>query len=143
MLTQQRLVQRDVATIRVTGMNTSLDQPGPVSTRQPSDIDLGFNALDIAHRLIESIDQSQKKLLKKGDPGYVEGVVPIAREINFTVVHEQLSGLTASQVKEVDARYLQYVGMSLLGRRQSPGTARQSRRCNRSGGKSRHDRSRR
>jgi hypothetical protein len=123
MLTQQRLVQRDVATIRVTGMNTSLDQPGPVSTRQPSDINLGFNALDIAHRLIESIDQSQKKLLKKGDPGYVAGVVPIAREINFTVVHEQLSGLTASQVKEVDARYLQYVGrplqVDLFGRGES------------------------
>ena len=123
MLTQQRLVQRDVATIRVTGMNTSVDQPGPVSTRKPSDIDLGFNALDIAHRLIESIDQSQKKLLKKGDPGYVEGVVPIAREINFAVVYEQLSGLTASQVKEVDARYRDYEGrplyVDLLGRGES------------------------
>ena len=122
MLTQLWSVQRDVGTISVTGMDTEI-RPLPPAAKPPSDIDLGFNALDIAHRLIESIDQSQKKLLKKGDPGYVEGVAPIAREINFSVVHEQLSGLTASQVKEVDARYREYAGrplyVDLLGRGES------------------------
>jgi hypothetical protein len=63
------VIQRDSATIRVTGMNTDISPSGPQAAQTPSDIDLGFNALDIAHRLIESIDQSQKKLLKKGDPG--------------------------------------------------------------------------
>jgi hypothetical protein len=123
MLAAHPVIQRDAAAIRVTGMNTDISPSEPQAHKTPSDIDLGFNALDIAHRLIESIDQSQLKLLKKGDPGYVEGISPLAREINFTLVHEQLSGLTASQVKEVDARYRDYEGrplyVDLLGRGKS------------------------
>ena len=118
------VIQRDAPAIRVTGMNTDISPSEPQAAQTPSDIDLGFNALDIAHRLIEAIDQSQMKLPKKGDPGYVEGISPLAREINFTVVHEQLSGLTASQVKEVDARYRAYeddrsLYVDLLGRGKS------------------------
>ena len=112
LLARLRPVQRDT---------TTLD--APAVRRGPSDVDLGFNALDTAHRLIEAIDQSQRKLLKKDDPGFVAGVVPVARQINFSVVHDQLKGLTASQVKEVEARYFDYekraLYVDLLGRGQS------------------------
>ncbi len=96
----------------------------PAVQKAPSDIDLGFNALDIAHRLVESIDQSQVKYLKEGDPGFVKGVSPFARQIDFNVVHAQLSGLTASQVKEVEARYFDHekkrsLYVDLLGRGES------------------------
>jgi hypothetical protein len=89
--------------------DTAANAAAPPVPKPPSDIDLGFNALDASHRLIESIDQSQIKL--EDDP-YDNGRFfkrkRFVRHIDFPLVLAVLSNLTAGQVKEVEAEYLAY-----------------------------------
>ncbi|MGH8072157.1 MAG: hypothetical protein ACRERE_44380 [Candidatus Entotheonellia bacterium] len=101
-------VQRQVAV----APDATADAAGPPVPKPPSDINLGFNALDASHRLIEVINQSEIKLSKPGDSGYYKGQVA-ARHIDFAAVHAVLSGLTANQVKQVEERYLEYEGRPL------------------------------
>lgn len=88
-------------------------EPAAPEIRTPSDIELGFNALDISHRLIEAIDQSELKQVSGSfgpgspqRPGFV-------RHVDFAAVHAHLSGLTAEQVRLVEQRYQQYEGRPL------------------------------
>ena len=101
-------IQRQVAI----APDATEDAARPPVPKPPSDINLGFNALDASHRLIEVINQSEIKLSKPGDSGYYKGQVA-ARHIDFAAVHAVLSGLTANQVKQVEERYLEYEGRSL------------------------------
>jgi hypothetical protein len=84
------------------------DVAGPVP-KPPSDIDLGFNALDASHRLIESIDQSQIKI--EDDPDDDSRFFKrkrLVRHVDFPAVVAVLNNLTADQVKEVEKEYLAY-----------------------------------
>jgi hypothetical protein len=82
---------------------------GPPVPKPPSDINLGFNALDASHRLIESIDQSQFKI--EDDPTDDSRFYKrqrVVRHVDFPVVAAVLSNLTANQVKQVEDEYMAY-----------------------------------
>jgi Domain of unknown function (DUF4157) len=101
-------VQRQVAVSTATHADAvdAADTATSTPPAAPSDIDLGFNALDRSHRLIEAIDQKQVKLVD--DPDDKDRILRIKvalRHVDFPPVVAALSGLTGEQVKEVDERY--------------------------------------
>jgi hypothetical protein len=101
-------VQRQVAVSTATHADAvdAADTATSTPPAAPSDIDLGFNALDRSHRLIEAIDQKQVKLVD--DPDDKDRILRVKvalRHVDFPPVVAALSGLTGEQVKEVDERY--------------------------------------
>jgi hypothetical protein len=70
---------------------------------RPADVDVGFNPQDIAHRLVEAIDQKQLK----------STVPPFQRHVDLPVVVTALSGRTPQQVVDIDAAYLSFEHRSL------------------------------
>jgi len=76
---------------------------------QPADLDVGFNPQDIAHRLVEAIDQKQ---LKRMTP-------PLERHVDLPAVVAALSGRTTDQIQDIDRAYTAFehrpLRMDLLG----------------------------
>lgn len=61
----------------------------------PADLDVGFNPQDIAHRLVEAIDQKQVKQMAP----------PFQRHVDLPAVVAALSGRTNDQIEDIDRAY--------------------------------------
>jgi hypothetical protein len=80
--------------------------PGPVQradSGRPADLDVGFNPHDLAHRLVEAIDQKQ----------VVSPVPPLRRHVDLPVVLTALGGRTPQQITDIDAAYRSFEHRSL------------------------------
>jgi hypothetical protein len=107
---QQRAGNRAVATLlrrRQPGAVQREPQPG-----RPADLDVGFNPQDIAHRLVEAINQNE-----------IKSPVNPQRHVNLPAVVSALSGRTVTQIQEIDRAYTRFEGrplrVDLLGGGQS------------------------
>jgi hypothetical protein len=107
---QQRAGNRAVATLlrrRQPGAVQREPQPG-----RPADLDVGFNPQDIAHRLVEAINQNE-----------IKSPVNPQRHVNLPAVVSALSGRTVTQIQEIDRAYSRFEGrplrVDLLGGGQS------------------------
>ena len=65
----------------------------PLQAQAPADVNVGFNPMDITHRLLRAIDQSQ---IKFPEP---------KRHVDASAVIAALGNLTAAEVREVRAAY--------------------------------------
>jgi hypothetical protein len=91
-------------------------QPGAVQREpqpgRPADLDVGFNPQDIAHRLVEAINQNE-----------IKSPVNPQRHVNLPAVVAALSGRTVTQIQEIDRAYTRFEGrplrVDLLGGGQS------------------------
>jgi hypothetical protein len=82
------------ATLSLAGQRQPV-QGNPTPPGQlPADVNVGFNPEDIAHRLVEAIDQQQLKQLW-----------PPQRHVDFPAVVAALSGRTTGEIQEIDRAY--------------------------------------
>ncbi len=78
----------------------------PVPAQQPvakgpADVNVGFNAMDIVHKLIIAIDSSEVNLSK------------MKRHVDFTAASAVLANLTADEAKQVKETYEKHEGRTL------------------------------
>jgi len=73
----------------------------------PADVNVGFNAMDINHKLLLAIDQSQVQIRFGASPEDMK------RHVDFDAVVAALSNLTADQAKQVEAAYLAHENRTL------------------------------
>ena len=83
-------------------------------SRTPADLDPGFNPQDVAHRLVEAIDQSDLK----------PPIPPFFRHVDLSAVVAALDRRTVSQIRAIDAAYASFenhrsLRMDLLGNGES------------------------
>jgi hypothetical protein len=73
----------------------------------PADVNVGFNPMDILHKLLIAIDQSQVQFKFGASPE------EMTRHVDFNAVVAALSNLTADQAKQVEAAYLAHENRTL------------------------------
>jgi hypothetical protein len=74
------------------------DAPGPAASPEslPADVNIGFNPLDILHRLLVAIDQTEVQ------------IASLKRHVDFNAVVTALTDLTAEQAQQIEAMYAEH-----------------------------------
>ena len=79
----------------------------------PADVRVGFNPINVAHELIDAIDQAEVQTSTGGFFGHMLPPREWRRHIDFPKVASLLSNRTAKQVKLVEDEYEAYEGRTL------------------------------